>query len=340
SAEIFLLGRFCPGKKGDGEGIFLFLAIFRRGKEKLGRKRTSQGRGGAWTSSCLTNNCNHHPAGGGFGSPSSVNIGSNLSLDLSACIESGMPPIMQVERKLVGEVATSDSESTSSLVRSFAAEQVPLAAATDQQQQQQQQQQQHAVREFFGESTSQSGSQVAERSSESPGQVAMSQVESLAETSSPKVPTPNIYRSRIGDHVEEAIEAVVQRARDGPLEMPAFRTPPEKHHPPANAHQHKMLANLAMQTGINFGLDQLGLSTKPDQLFACYNDQVPFGAYHLSAALGAAGGRGSYQPHPSPNDTGASYLNFEKLATVPSYLIGPLHSSEGEHRIHLICTDE
>ncbi|OUC45160.1 hypothetical protein D917_08616, partial [Trichinella nativa] len=75
-----------------------------------------------------------------------------------------MPPIMQVERKLVGEVATSDSESTSSLVR---------------------------IREFFGESTSQSGSQVAERSSESPGQVAMSQVESLAETSSPKVPTPN-----------------------------------------------------------------------------------------------------------------------------------------------------
>ncbi|KAL1242926.1 G/T mismatch-specific thymine DNA glycosylase [Trichinella spiralis] len=264
-------------------------------------------------------------------------IGSNLSLDLSACIESGMPPIMQVERKLVGEVATSDSESTSSLVRSFAAEQVPLAAATDQQQQQQQQQQQHAVREFFGESTSQSGSQVAERSSESPGQVAMSQVESLAETSSPKVPTPNSSSSlpqQIAVHVEEAIEAVVQRARDGPLEMPAFRTPPEKHHPPANAHQHNMLANLAMQQGINFGLDELGLSAKPDQLFACYNDQVPFGAYYQQAAVAAAGGRGSYQHHPSPNDTGASFLNSNQAcygSVLPQWTFGAVPATSSSN---------
>ncbi|KRY67466.1 G/T mismatch-specific thymine DNA glycosylase [Trichinella pseudospiralis] len=58
-------------------------------------------------------------------------INTNLPLDLTACIESDMPPIMQVERKLVAEVVTNDSESTSSLVRGFAA---------DQQQQQQHQQ--------------------------------------------------------------------------------------------------------------------------------------------------------------------------------------------------------
>ncbi|KRX15560.1 G/T mismatch-specific thymine DNA glycosylase [Trichinella nelsoni] len=204
-------------------------------------------------------------------------IGSNLSLDLSACIESGMPPIMQVERKLVGEVATSDS------------------------------------------------------------QVAMSQVESLAETSSPKVPTPNSSSSlpqQIAVHVEEAIEAVVQRARDGPLEMPAFRTPPEKHHPPANAHQHNMLANLAMQQGINFGLDELGLSAKPDQLFACYNDQVPFGAYYQQAAVAAAGGRGSYQHHPSPNDTGASFLNSNQAcygSVLPQWTFGAVPATSSSN---------
>lgn len=52
-------------------------------------------------------------------------------------------------------------------------------------------------------------------------------------------------------HVEEAIEAVVQRAREGPLEMPAFRTPAEKsaaaHAHQQQQHQQQMFANLQLQ---------------------------------------------------------------------------------------------
>lgn len=52
-------------------------------------------------------------------------------------------------------------------------------------------------------------------------------------------------------HVEQAIEAVVQRARDGPLEMPAFRTPAEKsaaaHAHQQQQHQQQMFANLQLQ---------------------------------------------------------------------------------------------
>ncbi|CDW55799.1 G:T mismatch specific thymine DNA glycosylase [Trichuris trichiura] len=126
-------------------------------------------------------------------------------------------------------------------------------------------------------------------------------------------------------HVEEAIETVVQRARDGPLEMPAFRAPPERHHTISSVQHQNVLANLAVQQGLSFGLDDLGLQTgKSDQLFACYNDQMPFEAYyHQARAVAAAAGGQAAVSYQQPqqlsthNDTGSvstSFLNASQAA--------------------------
>ncbi|KFD54682.1 hypothetical protein M514_04382 [Trichuris suis] len=126
-------------------------------------------------------------------------------------------------------------------------------------------------------------------------------------------------------HVEEAIETVVQRARDGPLEMPAFRAPPERHHTMSSVQHQNVLANLAVQQGLSFGLDDLGLQTgKSDQLFACYNDQMPFEAYYhqaraVAAATGGQAAVGYQQPQQlsTHNDTGnvsTSFLNASQAA--------------------------
>uniref|UniRef100_A0A5S6QUQ1 G/T mismatch-specific thymine DNA glycosylase n=1 Tax=Trichuris muris TaxID=70415 RepID=A0A5S6QUQ1_TRIMR len=130
----------------------------------------------------------------------------------------------------------------------------------------------------------------------------------------------------IAVHVEEAIETVVQRARDGPLEMPAFRAPPERHHAVASVQHQNVLANLAVQQGLNFGLDDLGMQTgKSDQLFACYNDQMPFEAYYhqaraVAAATGGQASVGSYQQpqqlstHNEAGGVSTSFLNASQAA--------------------------